>query len=284
MINMMKSIAKIVLCIFLTFALIVGILIFISQKCLKVTTYQLESEKVRERLRIVQLTDLHSYQFGKDNERLIKRIIAQAPDLIFMTGDMLNGYEERTDILCDLVKELGEVAPIYVSYGNHEKEYMDTFGEEDCLKDALQAAGAVVLEQEYVDIEVNGTELRIGGLYGYVLDYDFQDGTEQRFMEQFVETDRMKLLLAHIPEGLLLWKSMETWEVDLIFSGHVHGGQIRIPFIGGLYDPEEGYFPTYTKGMFTLGNSTMILSAGLGSSHGIPRVNNIPEIVVCEIE
>ena len=90
-------------------------------------------------------------------------------------------------------------------------------------------------------------------------------------------------MLSHVPEGLLLWKSMEYWDVDLVFSGHVHGGQVRVPFVGGLFDPEEGFFPTYTRGMFSCGNGTMILSAGLGSSRGIPRVNDLPEIVVCDI-
>ena len=76
---------------------------------------------------------------------------------------------------------------------------------------------------------------------------------------------------------------MEHWNVDLVFSGHVHGGQMRLPFVGGLFDPEEGFFPTYTKGMFQCGNGTMILSAGLGSSGGIPRINNLPDLVVCKV-
>ena len=113
---------------------------------------------------------------------------------------------------------------------------------------------------------------------------DDKEDPEQTFMEELQDTDRFKILLSHVPEGLLLWKSMEQWDVDLVFSGHVHGGQVRIPFVGGLYDPEEGYFPTYTKGMFECGNGTMVLSAGLGSSRGVPRVNNLPELVVCEVK
>ena len=147
----------------------------------------------------------------------------------------------------------------------------------------MEQAGAVVLEEQYVDTEISGMQVRIGGIYGYVLAPDKEEGAEQVFMENFQNTDRFKILLSHIPEGLLLWKGMEYWDVDLVFSGHVHGGQVRLPFIGGLYDPEEGYFPTYTKGMFECGNGKLILSVGLGSSRGRPRVNNLPELVVCEV-
>ena len=154
---------------------------------------------------------------------------------------------------------------------------------EQLIRD-LEDAGAVVLEKEYLDTEINGQKVRIGGVYGYVLAREFGDGSEQRFMEEFQDTDRFKILMSHVPEGLLLWKSMETWDVDLVFSGHVHGGQVRLPFVGGLFDPEEGYFPTYTKGKFECGNGTMILSAGLGSSASVPRINNLPEIVVCRVD
>lgn len=152
------------------------------------------------------------------------------------------------------------------------------------MKKQLEEAGAVVLDGEYIDIEIAGQQIRIGGIYGYVLDHEWEDGSEQRFMEDFQDTDRFKILLSHIPEGLLLWKSMEYWDVDLVFSGHVHGGQVRLPFVGGVYEPEEGFFPTYTKGMFQCGNGTMILSAGLGTSGGIPRINNLPDLVVCTVE
>lgn len=230
----------------------------------------------------MQLTDLHNYQYGRDNQRLIAKIQKQKPDVIFMTGDMLNEEEDRTDILLHLVREACAIAPVYFSLGNHEVGYEKTYGEGN-LTEQLEAAGAVVLEKEYVDTKIAGQEVRIGGAYGYLLPEDWGDGSEQRFLEAFVQTDRLKILLSHVPEGLLLWKSMEYWDVDLVFSGHVHGGQVRVPFVGGLFDPEEGFFPTYTRGMFSCGNGTMILSAGLGSSRGIPRVNNLPEIVVCDI-
>lgn len=291
-----------VICIIL-FA-IIGIDIICSQELLSVTRYEYKNPGITETVRIVQLSDLHNSQFGKDNRRLVKKVKAQSPDMILITGDMLNKEEERTEIAENLVKELRKIAPVYYSFGNHEKDYMKQFPEKH-LQERLEKSGAVVLEKEYADVDIRGQKLRIGGAYGYFLtgaepeeaktwiqrpgakepwDQEVQSGTIREFMNRFQDTERCTILLSHLPEGLLLWKSMENWEADLVFGGHVHGGQIRLPGIGGLYDPEEGFNPTYTKGMHECGNGTMVLSAGLGSSQRIPRVNNLPEIVVCDIQ
>lgn len=283
----------------LIFALSVSV--FMSQNILSIERCEYDNEKIETSFKIVQISDLHNHEFGKSNDRLVRRIKKEQPDVIFMTGDMLNGDEEHTDTVENLIRELKKVADVYFSLGNHEMQYMEAYNgdigadikladseiqstkQNEKLIQKLEKSGAIVLEKEFVDTEIHGQKVRIGGVYGYVLAEDYGDGSEQRFMEKFENTDRFKILLSHIPEGLLLWKSMEKWDVDLVFSGHVHGGQIRIPFIGGLFDPEEGFFPTYTKGMFQCGDGTMILSAGLGSSGMIPRVNNLPEITVCEI-
>lgn len=277
-----KRIIKIIFIILLCILLISFMDLLASWKLLSVSRYDYSNDKLQHEITIVQLSDLHNSQFGKDNCRLLEKIEQESPDVIFMTGDMLNSYEERTNIVTDLIRNASRIAPVYYSMGNHEIEYMDNFGS-DTLKQQLEEAGAIVLDGEYMDTQIAGQQVRIGGIYGYVLDHEWQDGSEQRFMEDFQDTARFKILLSHIPEGLLLWKSMEYWDVDLVFSGHVHGGQMRLPFVGGLFDPEEGFFPTYTKGMFQCGNGTMILSAGLGSSGGIPRINNLPDLVVCKV-
>lgn len=278
-----KKIAGICFIVVIAGILLLGADIWASRKVLSVSRYTCENEKLNQSIKIVQLSDLHNSQFGEKNRRLVRKVRKEEPDVIFLTGDMLNDDEERTDILIDLIGQLREIAPVYASLGNHERDYIKNYGTKTDLVKQMEEAGAVVLEKEYVDTEIKGQEVRIGGVYGYVLGYTYQDGSEQVFMEDFVDTDRMKILLSHIPEGLLLWKSMEHWDVDLVFSGHVHGGQIRLPFVGGLFDPEEGFFPTYTKGMFSCGYGTMILSAGLGNSARIPRVNNLPDVVVCEV-
>lgn len=267
----------ILICVFL-FALD----LILSQKYISITRYRYQNPEIKQSFKIVHLADLHNYQYGTENSRLINKVKNESPDVIFLTGDMLNADEERTDILTNLIQQLVNIAPVYASLGNHEMEYIQLSGNRNLIVQ-MEEAGATVLNKKYIDIEIKNQKIRLGGIYGYVISPDDKEDTEQTFMEEFQDTGRFKILLSHMPEGLLLWKSMEHWDVDLVFSGHVHGGQMRIPFVGGLYDPEEGFFPTYTKGIYECGNGTMVLSAGLGSSGGIPRVNNLPELVVCEI-
>lgn len=273
---------------YIVIVIIISVLLFaldliLSQKYISVTRYRYQNPEIKQSFKIVDLTDLHNYQYGTENRRLINKVKNESPDVIFLTGDMLNADEERTDILMNLIQQLVKIAPVYASLGNHEIEYMQLSGNRNLIAQ-MEEAGATVLDKKYINIEIKNQKIRLSGIYGYVLSPDDKEDPEQTFMEEFQDTDRFKILLSHMPEGLLLWKSMEHWDVDLVFSGHVHGGQMRIPFVGGLYDPEEGFFPTYTKGMYECGNGTMVLSAGLGSSRGIPRVNNLPELVMCEIE
>ena len=272
---------------YIVIIIIICVLLFaldliLSQKYISVTRYIYKNSEIKQNFKIVQLTDLHNYQYGTENHRLINKVKNESPDVVFLTGDMLNADEERTDIFMNLIQQLVNIAPVYASLGNHELEYMQLSGSRDLVAQ-MEEAGATVLDKQYIDMEIKNQKVRLGGIYGYVLSPDDKEDPEQTFMEEFQDTDRFKILLSHVPEGLLLWKSMEHWEVDLVFSGHVHGGQVRLPFVGGLYDPEEGFFPTYTKGMYECGNGTMVLSAGLGSSRGIPRVNNLPELVVCDV-
>lgn len=281
-----KRTRKLLLAIIIFLILFITIDLYASQNVISTSRYHYNNSEITSPFTIVQLSDLHDHEFGQDNSRLLEKIRKESPDIIVMTGDMLNAEDADADIVLDLIKEADQIAPVYYSFGNHEMEYMELNDNEDAFRAQLEDAGAVVLEKEYIDTEINGCPVRIGGVYGYVLDREWEDGSEQEFMRDFQDTDRtdrLKILLSHIPEGLLLWESMDYWDVDLVFSGHVHGGQARLPFIGGLYDPEEGWFPTYTKGMFECGKGTMILSAGLGSSEGLPRINNLPDLVVCTV-
>ena len=255
---------------------------------LTVTRYEIPA-KVTSPLRIVQLSDLHSREFGDGNENLIALVAAQEPDLIFLTGDMLNRGGTAGDLepLCHLIERLGQIAPVYWSDGNHEKILQATL-EED-LHAALTRAGATVLDCTYADITLRGQDLRLGGYCGYyrtphmTTDDPAVMEAENRFFEEFEDTHRLKLLLSHIPTSWVDWGFLDRLPVDLVFSGHYHGGQIRLPVIGGLYAPYVGFFPPNTRGVFTGERGRCILTAGLGAEPGLPRIGNLPEIVVADL-
>lgn len=251
------------------------------------THYEVKAD-ITKPIRIVQLSDLHGAEFGENNTELIALVREQKPDLIFMTGDMVDANVYEISPLCNLISEFVEIAPVYYSYGNHEIELMSATAID--LKAPLEEAGAVVLEMEYEDVTVNGQELRIGGYSGYyrtpVMDTDDLEKQAEMlaFADDFEDTDRQKILLAHIATSWTDWGRINNHKVGIVFCGHYHGGQVRLPLINrGLYAPYVGWFPQYTKGIFEGDCATCVLSAGLGSTPGIPRIYNAPEIVVVDL-
>lgn len=259
-----------------------------SKYGLKTTYYEIITSKVTDPIRIVQLTDLHNSKFGTDNRHLIEQVEDQDPDLILMTGDMLNSFDENTDIAVNLIEHLSAVAPVYYSYGNHEEEYEENY--QTSLVPLLEKAGAVVLDKAYEDVAVAGQAIRLGGIYGYCVPEKFletkeADPEECAFLDDFMNTDNFTLLMCHMPYTWRVLNGLEEWKIDCVMCGHAHGGQMRIPFLGGFYAPDEGWFPGVEQGCWASEDSRryMVLSAGLGSSFHIPRFNNVPEIVVLDL-
>lgn len=259
-----------------------------STYCLHVTKETYTTDRIFGNLRIVQISDLHNAEFGKGNQRLVKKIQEQEPDLILVTGDLLNLSEENTEIAVAFLEQIRQIAPVYVSYGNHEVDYESHFGID--LKALFEQTGVTVLRDEFVDVSVGGQEIRIGGCYGHCYPKEKQYGDENSggtasYLYQFEETERFKILMTHIPTTWILCDTLETWDIDLVFTGHFHGGQIRFPLIGGVYAPDMGYFPGRLSGVYPTsdGKRWLIVSRGLGNTEKIPRMNNIPEIVVTDV-
>ena len=223
-----------------------GISLFRSKYSLGLSEYEICSSRIISDIRIVQLTDLHNSTFGDNNADLIALVQEQNPDLILITGDQLNSGEENTSIATDSISALCQIAPVYVSLGNHEVEYQQSYNTD--IKALYEQAGATVLEREYVDTEVNGQQLRIGGIYGYCLPARYLETNEANpeecaFLSEFQDTDRYTVLLTHMPVCWLINDGINEWDIDCVFSGHVHGGEVILPFIGGLYAPDFGWFP-----------------------------------------
>lgn len=285
---MKKRKRRICLIIFAAIAVFILSDLAYSKYGLKTTYYEIITSKVTDPIRLVQLTDLHNSEFGADNRRLVEQVEEQNPDLILMTGDMLNSFDENTDIAVNLIEDLSAVAPVYYSYGNHEAEYEENY--QTSLVPLLEEAGTVILDKAYVDVTVTGQTIRLGGIYGYCVPEKFlktkeADPEECAFLDDFMNTDNFTLLMCHMPYTWRVLNGLEEWKIDCVMCGHAHGGQIRIPFVGGLYAPDEGFFPGVEQGGWVSedGQRYMVLSAGLGTSFHIPRFNNVPEIVVLDL-
>ena len=282
----MKKIIKILVIIFFILILACLASIWISYNWLTVTHFTVRSSKISEPFRIVLVSDLHEHQFGRDNEKLAVKIREQSPDLIIIDGDMINGDSENADTAVELVRALKEAAPVYYSFGNHEYSYMEA-GHED-LTEELEAAGAVVLNYQSIDIDVKGNQIRLGGLYEYGFETGMQSEEENEraipYLEEYADTDRYLIMCAHRPESFYPWDMADQWGIDLVLSGHLHGGQVIIPGVGGLYNSLDGFFPKFDYGQYKLGDSDMVITRGLGSNPKmLPRFNNPPEIAVVEV-
>ena len=283
----MKKIIKRLVIIFFILILACLASIWISYNWLTVTHFTVRSSKISEPFRIVLVSDLHEHQFGRDNEKLAVKIREQSPDLIIIDGDMINGDSENADTAVELVRALKEAAPVYYSFGNHEYSYMEA-GHGD-LTEELEAAGAVVLNYQSIDIDIKGNPVRLGGLYEYGFETGMQSEEENEravpYLEEYADTDRYLIMCAHRPESFYPWDMADQWGIDLVLSGHLHGGQVIIPGVGGLYNSLDGFFPKFDYGQYQLGDSDMVITRGLGSNPKmLPRFNNPPEIAVVEVE
>ena len=264
--------------------------LYSSKYFLQCSYYSIENERIEHPFCIVQISDLHNSSFGKNNERLVKKILEQDPDIILITGDLINETEEDLSIAVKLISSLSSSKiPVYISYGNHENNYEKRFDND--ITATYEEAGAKVLDFVYEDIDVNGQKIRLGGVYGYCLAEKYLSSGEAKkkevdFLKEFQDTSLYTILMCHLPVTWIINNSLNEWGCDLVLCGHAHGGQIRIPFIGGLYAPDQGYFCGKEAGLYysTDQSKIMLLTRGLGNTEKIPRINNIPEIVVIEMK
>lgn len=227
--------------------------------------------------RIAQISDLHNAEFGEHNEELLSTLVGTAPDIIVLTGDLVDSRRTDVDVAADFAAQAMEIAPVYYVTGNHESRLKRLF---PALEARLEAAGVTVLRGEAVLLNRDGQQIQLLG----VDDITFYTGNWEDQLPEDLERLKKEglytVLLSHRPDLLKLY---EKAGVDLVFTGHAHGGQIRLPWIGGILAPDQGFFPKYDSGLYTLGETNLMVSRGLGNSLFPFRVNNPPEIVVVEL-
>lgn len=263
---------------------IIGWIIW-GNKALMINEITIKNEKIPDNFsgfRIAQISDLHNAEFGKDNKKLLSLLETCEPDIILLTGDLVDSRNTDIEIAISFSEKASAIAPTYYVSGNHEAridEYED-------LTEGLENAGVQVLKNESVLLEQSGKSICVAGMEdpSFVTDYLFGDSETVAIdvlSELISDEDVFTILLSHRPE---LFDTYVECKADLVFSGHAHGGQFRLPFIGGIVAPNQGLFPKYDAGQFTEGSTNMIVSRGIGNSILPFRINNRPEIVLVELK
>ncbi len=248
---------------------------------IEINEYTIKSERLPSEFsgfRIAQISDLHNAEFGDNNAELVEKLQTAEPDIILLTGDLIDSRKTKIAVAVQFASACVKLAPTYYVSGNHESR-----GGYETLKEGLVSVGVTILEDAETFIEKDGARIRFMG----VMDPAFRKNvyeTETEYMKQtlsnFSWDAEYTVLLSHRPELFTCYAEVGA---DLIFSGHAHGGQFRLPFVGGMFAPDQGFFPSYDAGLHTQEQTNMLVSRGLGNSLFPFRVNNRPEIVVATL-
>lgn len=281
-----KKTLIIICCVLIVIFITLLISGLICNKNLKLNTITVKSEKLPEGFegfRIAHISDLHNATFGKDNERLINMISSSQPDIIAITGDIVDCHRTDTQVALDFVKKAVEIAPCYYVAGNHEARVPADF---EILLAGFEEAGVIVLRNETAthikgedSICIMGVDDPDFTIMSYSIDQSvIIDSALKELTSQTEES--FTLLLSHRPEMFKVYKDNN---IDLVLSGHAHGGQFRLPFIGGLYAPHQGLLPEYDSGLYTEDNTNLVVSRGVGNSLFPLRLFNPPEVILVEL-
>lgn len=255
-----------------------------------VTHKKFSDDRIKKSCRFVVLSDLHGQQYGRDNEVLFKAIEAEKPDGIFIVGDMFTAHKGfKTKPVEKLLENLTKLCPVYYANGNHEKK-LSLYGEEKYGELALQylrilkESGVCHMVNEHVELPELGL-----CIYGLEIEHKyFKRGANPDMPKDYTEkllgrprAELYSVLLAHNPD---YFENYAAWGADLVLSGHVHGGIMRLPILGGVIAPSLKLFPKYDAGSFTEGSSTMVLGRGIGTHSPNVRFFNPGELIVLEFE
>lgn len=252
---------------------------------LELNTYTISSDKLPEAFdgyRIAHVSDLHNAEMGKNNENLLNMLREAEPDIIAITGDIIDSRNTDVEIALEFTKAAMEIAPCYYVTGNHEARV----SKYDELKAGMIEQGVVVLDDERIELELSGETIALLGVNDPSFQTDYLFGDSETVMQSKLQEisdveNEFTILLSHRPE---LFEVYADNNMDLVLSGHAHGGQFRLPFVGGLAAPNQGLFPKYDAGLYTEENTNLVVSRGIGNSILPFRFNNRPEVILIELK
>ncbi len=270
---------KIIICALTSVFLVLFTVYCVYQNnMLTVTEYDIADERLSESFdgfTLVQISDFHNPRSDFLKESVLSELKKLSPDIIVITGDFIDSRKPKTEISLTFARELVRIAPVYFAPGNHEARITDIY---EPFEKELRDMGVHVLRNSSEKININGDEINILGID----DATFY-GTQDKYISTAKAIDAIiydkalfTITLSHRPEIFSVYVEKEQ---DLVFSGHLHGGQFVIPYLGGLYMPTEGLFPDYCEGVHTEGSTTMVVSRGIGNSAFPIRINNRPELI-----
>ena len=269
-------------------ALIAASAVFVCWQAndLTVTSIEYASQDVPDGFdgfRIVHISDLHNKRFGKGQSRLLDAVSDLRPDIIVITGDLIDARHTNIEKAMEFVRGAVKLAPVYYVSGNHEMSVPDKC---EALSAQMLDIGVTMLENAVTTIERNGDTTDLIGISdprGETQTADYHSGLAEFHIKRAIGdgSSNFKMLLAHRPE---LIDSYARFGINVVFSGHAHGGQFRLPWIGGLFAPNQGFFPKYTSGAYQVNGTTLVVSRGLGNSICPIRLFNRPNIVCVELK
>lgn len=265
----------------LVFLLILAAFVWTQNEWIQITNLSYQSKELSEAFdgfKILQISDLHNHRFGSNQERLLKSIKAISPDLIVVTGDLIDRRRYNLEPIQELLANFPDL-PTYSVSGNHEI-WSGNYPE---VKALIETNGWHALDNQSAIISRDNDSIQIIGLMDPASrdQGDIQANVTQNLNALSIQSDKFTILLSHRPNPFEIYAN---YPIDLVFSGHAHGGQFRLPFLGGFIAPDQGLFPEYTEGMHTLNQTTMVVSRGLGNSIIPLRVFNRPELVVVTLQ
>ena len=272
--------------IILGFLIALARFLYKEDKDIVTTRYVHKSDRVPyafDGYRIIQVSDFHNARFGRRSRDLLAKIKEADGDVIFVTGDIIDRRTPYLKRSLQFIDQLTEILPAYYVTGNHEAHYKHfeklerAIGQSD-MKNISRTDDRLYIGNEYIHL----LGLEDLWFYGEEEDPMIMDRFEMSLRERLQDKDdRLTLLMAHRPDQIDLYS---RFPIDLVFTGHAHGGQIRLPFVKGLYAPHQGILPKYTEGVHTKNGTSVVISRGLGNSRFPFRVFNHPEIVIVELE
>ena len=269
--------------IVLAVAVIVALIVWIiwSNRAVELTKKSINA-KIKG-LKIAHISDFHNAKFKNNNEKLLTLISNANPDIIAITGDLIDSRHTNLQNSIDLVSNLVKIAPCYYVPGNHESRMPNEYSD---LKTALENRGVTILDDEKITLEKDGKIFTLIGIRDpmFELSKDSKEKAKSviaKKLSPLTQNDNTyKILLSHRPEA---FDEYVENNINLALTGHAHGGQAQLPFIGGLIAPNQGFFPKYSEGLHQKENTSMVISRGLGNSLCPIRFNNRPEVILIEL-